>query len=121
MKDISRIFRFQDGITQIDMVYCKLSMFLWFAGDGSDYLLIQLLEGGVSLTVNQRSGRLDTAVRPAGEPFNDNVWHQVELLRCADWAALRGAGDRGPGDQPAGGRPDCLPGILNTDCSVILQ
>ena len=79
------------------------------------------MDGGVSLTVNQRSGKLDTAVRPAGEPFNDNVWHQVESwaeLGC--WAALGGAGDRGQGDQPAGGRPARLPGILNTECCLIL-
>ena len=50
-------------------------------GHGSDYLLIHLKDGGVSLTINQRSGKLDTQVKPAGEPFNDNVWHQVTVTR----------------------------------------
>jgi hypothetical protein len=52
-----------------------------FTGHGSDYLLIHLKDGGVSLTINQRSGKLDTQVKPSGEPFNDNVWHQVTVTR----------------------------------------
>ena len=56
-------------------------IFKTYSGHGSDYLLIHLKDGGVSLTINQRSGKLDTQVKPAGEPFNDNVWHQVTVTR----------------------------------------
>ena len=52
-----------------------------FTGHGSDYLLIHLKDGGVSLTINQRSGKLYTQVKPSGEPFKDNVWHQVTVTR----------------------------------------
>ena len=33
------------------------------AGDGPDYMLVQLQEGGVSLTIQHQSGKLDTAIR----------------------------------------------------------
>ena len=51
------------------------------SGAGQDYILIHLMEGGVSLTINQSSGKLDTAIKPQGQSFNDNTWHQVTLSR----------------------------------------
>ena len=44
-------------------------------------MLIQLHDGGVSLTLNMMSGKLDTAIRPQGIKFNDNAWHQVMVTR----------------------------------------
>jgi len=73
-------------ITSVDKISLyfktrKSSGLLFYNGHGSDYLLIHLKDGGVSLTINQRSGKLDTQVKPSGEPFNDNVWHQVTVTR----------------------------------------
>merc|ERR1719278_818868 len=59
----------------------KSSALLYYNGDGPDYILIHLVEGGVSLTINQSSGKLDTAIQPQGQSFNDNTWHQVTLSR----------------------------------------
>ena len=35
----------------------------WCTGDGPDYMLVQLQEGGVSLTIQHQSGKLATAIR----------------------------------------------------------
>lgn len=59
----------------------KSSGLIFYNGHGSDFLLISLKEGGVSLTVSLESGQLDTAIKPAGEFFNDNLWHLVTLSR----------------------------------------
>ena len=59
----------------------KSTGLLYYNGHGSDYMLIQIEDGGVSLTINQRSGKLDTAIRPPGERFDDNMWHQVVVTR----------------------------------------
>ena len=40
-------------------------MMMIMPGDGPDYMLVQLQEGGVSLTIQQQSGKLDTAIRYA--------------------------------------------------------
>ena len=59
----------------------KVNLLLFVAGHGSDYILVQVSDGGVTLTINIMSGKLDTAVKPRGLKFNDNHWHQVTVTR----------------------------------------
>jgi len=59
----------------------RSSGLLYYNGHQSDYMLVQIIDGGVSLTINQRSGKLDTAIKPNNEKFNDNMWHQLVITR----------------------------------------
>ena len=42
---------------------------------------LALKGGGVSLTVQLGSGKLDTEIKPEGVTFNDNSWHHVKVKR----------------------------------------
>ena len=52
-----------------------------FSGDSNDFLSLALKDGGVTLTVNLGSGRLDTEIKP--KRFNDDQWHHVVVSRIA--------------------------------------
>jgi hypothetical protein len=42
---------------------------------------LALKDGGVSLTVQLGTGKLDTAIKPASVRFDDNAWHHVLVVR----------------------------------------
>ena len=57
---------------------------LFYTGDGvEDYLNLALSDGGVSLSINLGSGRLDTGISPTSVRFDDDRWHQVVIKREA--------------------------------------
>ena len=60
---------------------CAQIIVLLNPGERGDYLTVFLSGGGVSLAINLGSGKLSTAIKPDGEQFNDNVWHQVTIRR----------------------------------------
>ena len=42
---------------------------------------LALKDGGVSLTVQLGTGKLDTAIKPGTVRFDDNAWHHVLVVR----------------------------------------
>ena len=42
---------------------------------------LALKDGGVSLTVQLGTGKLDTAIKPGSVRFDDNAWHHVLVVR----------------------------------------
>ena len=52
-----------------------------FLGNEHDYLIIALKDGGVSLTVQLGTGKLDTEIKPSDIRFDDNSWHHVRVVR----------------------------------------
>jgi hypothetical protein len=56
------------------------------SGHGSDFLLISVKEGGVSLTVSMESGQLDTAIKVRKYIFTINS-KLKRLLSCALYLA----------------------------------
>ena len=42
---------------------------------------LALKDGGVSLTVQLGTGKLDTAIKPNSVRFDDNAWHHVLVVR----------------------------------------
>ena len=50
-------------------------------GNGHDYMNLALKDGGVSLTVQLGTGKLDTAIKPNTVRFDDNAWHHVLVVR----------------------------------------
>ena len=57
---------------------------LFYTGDGlEDYLNLALKDGGVSLSLNLGSGRLDTGINPSSVRFDDDRWHHVAIKREA--------------------------------------
>ena len=58
-----------------------LKVFNFFTGNGHDYMNLALKDGGVSLTVQLGTGKLDTAIKPGTVRFDDNAWHHVLVVR----------------------------------------
>jgi hypothetical protein len=56
-----------------------LSNFL--LGNGLDYMNLALQDGGVALTVQLGTGKLDTQIKPKSVRFDDNAWHYVVVSR----------------------------------------
>ncbi|XP_021341144.1 neurexin-1a-like isoform X3 [Mizuhopecten yessoensis] len=54
---------------------------LFYTGQGSDFLIVSLKNGGVSVTVNLGSGTYDSEIRPHAYRFDDNHWHHVHVKR----------------------------------------
>ena len=54
---------------------------IFFSGNGHDYMNLALKDGGVSLTVQLGTGKLDTAIKPGTVRFDDNAWHHVLVVR----------------------------------------
>ncbi len=44
---------------------------------------VAIKDGGVALTVQLGTGKLDTAIKPSGVRFDDNRWHSVNVTRIA--------------------------------------
>ena len=62
---------------------------LFYTGDGiEDYLNLAMRDGGVSLSINLGSGRLDTGISPSGVRFDDDRWHDVVIKREAQQVHL---------------------------------
>ena len=57
--------------------------FFFLGGDGDDYICLSLKDGGLRLSVNLGSGRLDTGIKPKHVTFNDDLWHHVIVSRKA--------------------------------------
>lgn len=54
---------------------------LFYTGQGSDFLIVSLKNGGVSVTVNLGSGTYESEIRPGVYRFDDNHWHHVLVKR----------------------------------------
>ena len=52
-----------------------------FSGNGKDFMILALKDGGVALTVALGTGKLDTAIDPDNVRFDDNMWHHVLVQR----------------------------------------
>ena len=50
-------------------------------GNGLDYMNVGIKNGGVALTVQLGTGKLDTTIEPEGVRFDDNQWHFVNVTR----------------------------------------
>ena len=65
-------------------MHLKKRIFKHFSsGDGDDYLNLALRDGGISLSVNLGSGRLDTGIHPTSVRFDDDNWHHIVIKRDA--------------------------------------
>ena len=65
-----------------DVLLADLSLCV-FVGDGGDYIVISLTEGGIAVGINLGSGMFETEVKPRKGHirFDDNQWHKVIVTR----------------------------------------
>ncbi|XP_071747001.1 neurexin 1 isoform X2 [Lepeophtheirus salmonis] len=66
----------------------KSSGLLFYTGNGNDYMNLGIKDGGVSLTVQLGTGKLDTQIKPSTVRFNDNKWHHVKVSRMSSEVTL---------------------------------
>ncbi|KAL0121234.1 hypothetical protein PUN28_008721 [Cardiocondyla obscurior] len=54
---------------------------LFYSGEGDDYLIISLRDGGAAVAMTLAKGRLDLHIKPAKVRFDDHQWHRIVVHR----------------------------------------